>query len=116
MPTPSAICSGSIRTSDLYLETPLTVTIREGRQLADAVKKTGRVLQVGSQQRTMEVNRFACEFIRNGGMGRISKVELPNYPGPRPMPPLEEELKFGGVDFNLFAVRLRCDRITAICG
>lgn len=87
---------------DVYLEKPLTVTIREGRLLADAVKRTGRVLQVGSQQRTMEVNRFACEFIRHGGLGRITKVELPNYPGPLPMPSLAEEPAFGGVDFDLF--------------
>ena len=87
---------------DVYLEKPLTVTIREGRLLADAVKRTGRILQVGSQQRTMEVNRFACEFIRNGGLGRITKVELPNYPGPLPMPPLDQEPAFGGVDFDLF--------------
>ena len=87
---------------DVYLEKPLTVTIREGRLLADAVKRTGRVLQVGSQQRTMEVNRFACEFIRNGGLGKITKVELPNYPGPLPMPSLDQEPAFGGVDFDLF--------------
>lgn len=87
---------------DVYLEKPLTVTIREGRLLADAVKRTGRVLQVGSQQRTMEVNRFACEFIHNGGLGRITKVELPNYPGPLPMPSLDQEPAFGGVDFDLF--------------
>lgn len=87
---------------DVYLEKPLTVTIREGRLLADAVKRTGRVLQVGSQQRTMEVNRFACEFIRSGGLGRITKVELPNYPGPLPMPSLDQEPAFGGVDFDLF--------------
>jgi len=87
---------------DVYLEKPLTVTIGEGRLLADMVKKTGRVLQVGSQQRTMEVNRFACEFIRNGGLGKISKVELPNYPGPLPVAALDEEPAVGGVDFNLF--------------
>ncbi len=87
---------------DVYVEKPLTVCIREGRLLADAVKKSGRVLQVGSQQRTMEVNRFACEFIRNGGLGRVSKVELPNYPGPLPMPSLDAEPAFGGVDFDLF--------------
>ena len=35
---------------DVYLEKPLTVTIAEGRHLADIVKKTGRVLQAGRQQ------------------------------------------------------------------
>jgi predicted dehydrogenase len=87
---------------DVYLEKPLTVAIREGRLLAQMVRQTGRVLQVGSQQRTMEVNRFACEFIRNGGLGRIAKVELPNYPGPLPTSSFDEEAPVGGVDINLF--------------
>lgn len=87
---------------DVYLEKPLALTIAEGRLLVDAVNRTGRVLQVGSQQRTMEVNRIACEFIRNGGLGRIVKVELPNYPGPLPMPSLDAEPAFGGIDFELF--------------
>lgn len=86
----------------VYLEKPATVSIREGRLIADAVKRTGLILQVGSQQRTMEVNRLACEFIRGGGLGKISKVDLPNYPGPLPMPVLEAEPPFGGVDFDLF--------------
>ncbi|MEZ6067127.1 MAG: Gfo/Idh/MocA family oxidoreductase [Planctomycetaceae bacterium] len=87
---------------DVYLEKPLTVSIREGRLLAEMVKKTGRVLQVGSQQRTMEINRFACEFIRDGGLGKVTHVDLPNYPGPLAMPSPDEEHAFGGVDFDLF--------------
>lgn len=87
---------------DVYLEKPISVCVREGRLLVEMVKRTGRVLQVGSQQRTMEINRFACEFIRNGGLGKISKVELPNYPGPLPVPLLDPEPAFGGVDFDLF--------------
>jgi len=87
---------------DVYLEKPLAVTIREGRLLADKVKKTGRVLQVGSQQRTMEMNRFACEFIRGGGLGKISKVELPNYPGPISDPQFAGEPIPEGLDWNLF--------------
>jgi hypothetical protein len=67
---------------DVYVEKPLSLTIAEGRKLADIVKRTGRVVQVGSQQRTMEVNRFACEFVRDGGLGRVSKIKLSNYPGP----------------------------------
>jgi predicted dehydrogenase len=86
----------------VYLEKPLTVSIREGRILADAVRKSGRVLQVGSQQRTMEINRFACDFIRRGGLGRITRVDLPNYPGPLPMPDLEEEKVPSGLDWNMF--------------
>ncbi|MEZ6089723.1 MAG: Gfo/Idh/MocA family oxidoreductase [Pirellulaceae bacterium] len=94
---------------DVYLEKPLTVCIREGRLLADAVKRSGRILQVGSQQRTMEMNRFACEFIRDGGLGKITKVELPNYPGPLPVAQYDQEDAVGGIDFDLFCgpARLR---------
>lgn len=87
---------------DVYLEKPLTVCIREGRLLVEMVKRTGRVLQVGSQQRTMELNRFGCEFIRNGGLGKISKVELPCYPGPISRPTFPEEAAIGGIDWELF--------------
>lgn len=89
---------------DVYLEKPLTVSISEGRLLVDAVRKTGRVLQVGSQQRTMEMNRLGCEFIRNGGLGKISHVELPNYPGPLPMSAADDysEEPADDVDWNLF--------------
>ena len=87
---------------DVYLEKPLTVTIREGRLLADAVRKTGRVLQVGSQQRTMDMNRFACEFIRDGGLGKISRVDLPNYPGPIQTARFPEEPVPAGFDWELF--------------
>lgn len=87
---------------DVYLEKPLSICIREGRRLVELVERTGRVLQVGSQQRSMEINRFACEWIRAGGLGRISKVELANYPGPLPMPSLPQEPAYGGIDFDLF--------------
>jgi predicted dehydrogenase len=68
---------------DIYAEKPLTLTIREGRKLVDAVRKHQRILQVGSQQRTMEMNRFACEFVRGGGMGTIQRVRGICYTGPR---------------------------------
>ncbi len=87
---------------DVYLEKPLTVSIGEGRVLANAVKKTGRILQVGSQQRSMEINRFACEFVRDGGLGKISRVDVPNYPGPMAVPDYPEEQLPSGLAWDLF--------------
>lgn len=68
---------------DVYAEKPLTAYIGEGRVLVNAARKYNRVFQVGSQQRTMEVNRVACEFVRNGGLGKLEKVLGVNYPGPK---------------------------------
>jgi predicted dehydrogenase len=56
---------------DVYCEKPLTLTIAEGRTLVNEVRHYGRVLQTGSQQRSSDNFRFACELVRNG---RISKV------------------------------------------
>jgi threonine dehydrogenase-like Zn-dependent dehydrogenase len=51
---------------DVYCEKPLTLTIAGGRALADSVKRYGRVLQTGSQQRSGSEFRNACELVRNG--------------------------------------------------
>lgn len=71
---------------DVYAEKPLTLYIREGRVLVNAVRKYGRVLQVGSQQRSMAMNRIACELIRTGGLGRVLEVRAMNYPSSEPSP------------------------------
>ena len=67
---------------DVYAEKPLTLYVREGRALVNAVRHYGRVLQVGSQQRSMAVNRVACELVRSGGLGRLLEVRAINYTGP----------------------------------
>ncbi len=56
---------------DIYAEKPLTLYINEGRVLVDAVRRYDRVFQVGTQQRSMEMNRVACELVRTGGLGKV---------------------------------------------
>ena len=76
---------------DVYAEKPLTAYIREGRVLVDAVRKHGRILKVGSQQRTMEINEFCCRYVREGKIGKLKKVQAHNYTGPNKYHPLPEE-------------------------
>ena len=66
---------------DVYAEKPLTAYIREGRVLVDHVRKHNRIFQVGTQQRTMEINRFCCEFVRDGKIGKVKQVSAVNYTG-----------------------------------
>jgi predicted dehydrogenase len=65
---------------DVYAEKPMSLYVAEGRALVRAVRKYNRILQVGSQQRSMAMNRVACDFVRNGGLGRIRLVLGANYP------------------------------------
>lgn len=67
---------------DVYAEKPLTLTIEEGRQLVRAEKKYGRVVQVGTQQRSIAINNFGSDLVRNGALGKIHTVICPNFIGP----------------------------------
>ena len=87
---------------DVYVEKCLTLTIAEGRALVEAVRRHGRVCQVGSQQRSMEMNRFACRFVREGGIGKVTLVELQNYAGPMRYAGLPEEPVPDGLGWDLF--------------
>jgi predicted dehydrogenase len=67
---------------DVYCEKPLSLTIREGRRLVEAVRKYQRVLQTGSMRRSMSGHRLGCELVRNGVAGKIHTVLIQNYPSP----------------------------------
>jgi predicted dehydrogenase len=67
---------------DVYAEKPMTLTIREGRLMVQAARKYNRVFQVGSQQRSMWQNFAGCKLVRSGGIGKIKKVIVHNYPSP----------------------------------
>jgi predicted dehydrogenase len=61
---------------DVYGEKGLTLTVNEGRQLVDSVRRHGTVFQVGTQQRSQGQFRKACELARNGYLGEIKEVRV----------------------------------------
>jgi predicted dehydrogenase len=89
---------------DVYAEKPLTLYVNEGRALVNAVRRHERVLQVGSQQRSMAMNRVACELVRSGGLGKILKVQAINYGGAEASPAtsLPESPVPVGLDWNMW--------------
>ena len=56
---------------DVYLEKPMTYTVDEAREIADTVKATGRVLQVGSQYTSMDHFWKAKKAIADGLIGEV---------------------------------------------
>lgn len=61
---------------DIYCEKPTAVTVRESQAVVKAVRRYGRVYQAGTQQRS-EYNahfRRACEYVRNGRIGRLQEI------------------------------------------
>lgn len=67
---------------DVYVEKPMTLTIREGRLMTTAARENNRIVMTGSQQRSMAPNRLACELIRTGKLGAVKEVLAANYPSP----------------------------------
>jgi predicted dehydrogenase len=60
----------------VYLQKPASLTIAEGRVLSNAVQASGRILQIGSQQRSTAQFRYAAELVRNGRIGDLQRVEV----------------------------------------
>ena len=78
----------------IYMQKPTSLTIKEGRMMADMIKQKKVVFQLGSQQRSMNPwpqFKRTCELVRNGRIGQLKKVYvgLPGDPAggnPEEMP------------------------------
>lgn len=82
---------------DVYAEKPLTLTVEEGKLLREVVRDTGRVVQVGTQRRSMETIQQGVAVVRNGRLGKLKQVwvALPWYStkgGPFQKEPVPEPL------------------------
>lgn len=97
MPSIAAMEAGK----DVFCEKPLTHTIDEGKKMVKTVKKTGRILQTGSMQRSRENFRRACELVRNGYLGEIKQV-LVNVGDPAREYDLPAEPVPAEIDWNLW--------------
>lgn len=81
----AAMASGK----DVYVEKPMTLTVAESQAVLAASRRYGRVVQVGSQQRSGWMFRKAAEMVRNGWVGEIQAIYagLGEFPPPSLEPP-----------------------------
>ena len=86
---------------DVYCEKPLTLTIAEGRKMVEVARKTGRVFQTGSQQRSDGRFRLACELVRNGRIGKLKRVEA-RLPGGAQGGPFQPQPIPEGFDWDMW--------------
>jgi predicted dehydrogenase len=55
----------------VYVEKPSSYTIWEGRQEVEATKKYGKIVQVGTMNRSRPAVRQAMQFLKDGGIGKV---------------------------------------------
>jgi len=77
---------------DVYLEKPMTFTIKEGQTLIKAVRSNKRVFGLGSQQRSDKIFQHAVNLVQSGAIGKISKVNAHVGAPPKPYDLPEEQL------------------------
>ncbi len=84
---------------DTYIEKPMCLTIAEGRYMVKAARKYKSVTQIGTQQRSMPINNWASDLVKNGAIGKIKTVLAPNFVGPlRWTPQPAQPMPAGGDD------------------
>ncbi len=108
---------------DIYVEKPVSLRISETRAMVEAVRRHGRICQVGLQQRSAPEFRLATQLVRDGALGRMrriytihnnvsSDVDLPAEPtpetldwdrwiGPSPWRPFNHRLHYLGRPLNV---------------
>jgi predicted dehydrogenase len=73
----AAISIDAMRTGkDVYVEKPMALTLDEAAAMVAAEKRYGRILQVGSQQRSGSEFRQAVDIVRNGWIGEITEIHI----------------------------------------
>jgi predicted dehydrogenase len=110
LPTINACEAGK----DVYIEKPMTLTIEEGQAMIKAARRFNRIVQVGSQQRSANNFRTACELVRSGRLGKIQTVLVGiagvNYKGPPvpdsdPPPELDYDFWLGPAPWRPYNVK-----------
>ena len=79
----------------VYSEKPTCNTLQEGRAMVDAARRYDRAVQIGAQGRSNVNAHAACQYVRNGMLGKVNRVEIwhPDNPTttdtaePMPVPP-----------------------------
>jgi len=98
---------------DIALEKPISLCVREGRAIAEAVKKHGRVLRTDTEVRTCKQFHQLCQVVRNGLIGDVKRVyatvpsdppPLDAWPATEPVPPeLDYDLWLGPAPARLYS-------------
>ncbi len=81
---------------DIALEKPISLSVAEGRAIAEAVKKHGRIFRTDTEVRAEQRFQKLCQVVRNGRIGQVKRVlagvpkdpmPLAQNPAPMPVPP-----------------------------
>ncbi|UCD48531.1 MAG: Gfo/Idh/MocA family oxidoreductase [Phycisphaerales bacterium] len=86
---------------DIYCEKPISLTIAEGRAVADTMKRYGTVYQSGTQRRSNACFRFGVDIARSGMLGQLQTLHCYYHNGPT-CPPQPPQPVPAGFDYDMW--------------
>ena len=86
----------------VYVEKPISHTVREGRAMVNAARAAGRVVQVGTHRRVSPHNVAGREFILSGKLGKIGMVRAFVHYGGGPEKPRKNAEPPKGLDWDMW--------------
>ncbi|MEZ4777207.1 MAG: Gfo/Idh/MocA family oxidoreductase [Bacteroidia bacterium] len=90
---------------DVYCEKPMAETMQDARAALNAVKETGKIVQIGSQRRSGRNYWAAYDYIKSGKFGDITMVEMTwnvNQPGRWRLPDLTSSIRKEDTDWDRY--------------
>ena len=86
----------------VYVEKPASVTVREGQAMVSAARASKVAVQVGAQARTAKGAWYTCRAIRNGIVGKVSRVSCWHYANPVDENPVPDSAPPDDFDWDLW--------------
>jgi predicted dehydrogenase len=89
---------------DVYVEKPLSLTVREGRRMVDAARRTSRVVQVGTQRRSSKLYAQVAELVKSGTIGKVTvaRAGLTNNMSPNGIGKVADSAPPEGLDWEMW--------------
>ncbi len=86
-----------------FIEKPISYNIHEGKAIVAAAKKYGKVVQTGTQCRSMPANIGVVKFVHDGGIGEVNFARGMCYKRRKAIGPLGEYPVPEGIDYDLWS-------------
>lgn len=86
---------------DIYCEKPISLTIAEGRAVAETMRRYSTVYQSGTQRRSIACFRFGVDIARSGMLGKLHTLHCYYHNGPT-CPPQPAQPVPEGFDYDMW--------------